>query len=68
MLDTNVVIYTIRNRPEEARLMFNRYEGDISISAVTLMELLYGAEKSEQRGAQSTRCGVLRSPVGGAAV
>ena len=49
MLDTNVVIHTIRNRPQEARRMFNRHEGDLSMSAVTLMELLYGAEKSEQR-------------------
>lgn len=46
LLDTNIVIYTIKNRPTIVRDTFNRYAGQLAISAVTLMELLYGAEKS----------------------
>lgn len=48
MLDTNVVIYTIRNRPEEVRRMFTLQQGRICVSTVTLMELIYGAERSTQ--------------------
>lgn len=46
MLDTNICIYAIKNRPPAVRETFNRYSGQLCISAVTLMELLYGAEKS----------------------
>lgn len=48
MLDTNIVIHVIKNRPEVARMRFNRHQGQICISSVTLMELVYGAEKSSQ--------------------
>jgi len=48
MLDTDTVIYTIKNKPEHMREKFNRYFGRLCISAVTLGELIYGAEKSEQ--------------------
>ncbi|MFV1977608.1 MAG: tRNA(fMet)-specific endonuclease VapC [Candidatus Scalindua sp.] len=46
MLDTNIVIYTIKNRPSEVREAFKRHEGQMCISSVTLGELIYGAEKS----------------------
>jgi len=46
MLDTNIVIYTIKNRPERARKAFNKHTGQICISAVTWGELVYGAEHS----------------------
>ena len=46
MLDTNMVIYTIKNRPEKVRRMFNQHEGQMCISMVTLGELIYGAERS----------------------
>ena len=48
MLDTNIVIYTINNRPEKVREAFKRHSGQMAISAVTLGELIYGAEKSSQ--------------------
>lgn len=48
MLDTNIVIYTIKNRPEKARESFKRHSDQMAISAVTLGELIYGAEKSSQ--------------------
>lgn len=46
MLDTNIVIYTMKNRPMKVRDAFNTREAQLCISSVTLMELLYGAEKS----------------------
>lgn len=46
LLDTNIVIYVIKHRPPEVREVFNRHRGRMAISAVTLAELLHGAEKS----------------------
>lgn len=46
MLDTNIVIYTIKKRPIEALNTFNAKVGQMCISAVTLAELMHGAEKS----------------------
>ena len=46
MLDTNICIFTIKNRPQKVREVFRRHSGQMCISTVTLMELIYGAEKS----------------------
>lgn len=46
MLDTNICIFTIKNKPQIVREAFGRHAGQLSISAITLMELVYGAEKS----------------------
>ncbi|MBM1200133.1 type II toxin-antitoxin system tRNA(fMet)-specific endonuclease VapC [Pseudomonas fragi] len=46
MLDTNICIFVIKNRPEYVRSYFRVHEGQLCISTVTLMELIYGAEKS----------------------
>jgi len=46
MLDTNIVIYTIKNKPDVVRMKFSARHGQMCISSVTLMELVYGAEKS----------------------
>lgn len=46
MLDTDIAIYTIKNRPEVVRLAFNAHAGQMCISSVTQMELVFGAEKS----------------------
>ncbi|WDY57455.1 type II toxin-antitoxin system tRNA(fMet)-specific endonuclease VapC [Pseudomonas sp. PSKL.D1] len=46
MLDTNICIFTIKNKPQQVREAFNRHHGQMAISTVTLMELVYGAEKS----------------------
>ncbi|WP_420812973.1 type II toxin-antitoxin system tRNA(fMet)-specific endonuclease VapC [Nitrincola schmidtii] len=48
MLDTNIVIYVIKNRPIEVLNTFNRYGGQMCISAITLAELMHGVEKSTQ--------------------
>lgn len=46
MLDTNICIYVIKNRPAGLRERFNRLADQLCCSAVTLGELIYGAEKS----------------------
>ncbi len=49
MLDTNICIYAIKNKPEQ---VFRRLKDNISaglcISAITLAELEYGVEKSSK--------------------
>lgn len=50
MLDTNIVIYTIKNRPKIVKEAFVAHYGQVCISTVTLMELIYGAEKSAAPG------------------
>ena len=46
LLDTNIVIYVIKRRPLSALQMFNEHTAHMAISAITLAELLHGAEKS----------------------
>lgn len=46
MLDTDISIYTLKRKPHEVKRMFNINAGAMSISTVTLGELLYGAENS----------------------
>ncbi len=46
MLDTNIATYTIKNKPSEVREAFKAHDGQMCISSVTLMELVYGAEAS----------------------
>jgi len=48
MLDTNIVIYTIKNRPSQLREAFKRHDNQMCISSVTYGELIYGAECSSQ--------------------
>ena len=48
LLDTNIVIYVIKRRPTEVLAAFNNNVTRMAISAVTLAELLHGAEKSSQ--------------------
>lgn len=49
MLDTNTCIYLIRQKPEKVLRHFKTHTvGDIGISAITLAELRFGVEKSQQ--------------------
>ena len=48
MLDTNIVIDTIKNRPLEVRDAFKRHQGQMCISTVTVGELIFSAERSAQ--------------------
>lgn len=47
LLDTNICIYAMTKRPEKIRRSFAENEGRMAISSVTIMELTYGAEKSQ---------------------
>ena len=40
MLDTNICIFTIKNKPESVREKFNRHSHQLCISSVTLTELM----------------------------
>lgn len=46
LLDTNIVIYVLKRRPVEVLPFFNENAGRMAISAITLAELVHGAEKS----------------------
>ena len=46
MLDTNIVIYTMKNKPTSVRSAFKKHDGRMCISSSTYMELVYGAERS----------------------
>lgn len=55
MLDTNTCIFTIKNKPFIVRRHFSEHEGELCISSVSLMELYFGAEKSERTKANMTQ-------------
>ena len=43
MLDTNICIYVINDRPSAVRRLFNERAEQLCISSVSLAELHYGA-------------------------
>ena len=48
MLDTNICIYIIKNRPTSVRAKFQEFHiGELCISSITVSELMYGAYKSQ---------------------
>ena len=49
MLDTNIVIYVLKNRPQNALKSFNQHATQMCISSITLAELIHGVEKSTRR-------------------
>jgi tRNA(fMet)-specific endonuclease VapC len=50
LLDTNICIYIRQNRPPEVLARFRRLKpGEAVLSVITYGELLYGAQKSQQR-------------------
>ena len=48
MLDTNIIIYTVKKRPEQVRKLFKQHSEQMCISTITLGELIFGAEHSQQ--------------------
>ena len=50
MLDTNICIYLIRQKPVQVLEKFQHYNlGDIGVSTITVAELQYGVAKSQQQ-------------------
>jgi tRNA(fMet)-specific endonuclease VapC len=48
LLDTNIIIYTMKDRPQQVKRRFLQHDGRMAISTVTLGELVFGAEHSQQ--------------------
>jgi tRNA(fMet)-specific endonuclease VapC len=48
MLDTNILIYTIKNRPAQVKKSFKQHAGQMCISSISVGELVFGAEHSRQ--------------------
>lgn len=46
LLDTNIVIYTMKNRPPEVRSRFNQHANQLCLSSVSYGELVYGCAHS----------------------
>ena len=49
LLDTDIVIHTMKNKPPLVREAFERFHEEIAIYSVTLMELYYGVERSSEK-------------------
>jgi len=48
MLDTNICIYIIKNRPQVVREKFQDFDiGELAISSITVSELYFGVYKSQ---------------------
>lgn len=48
MLDTNICIYIIKNKPQTVKERFKQFEiGELCISSITVSELMYGVYKSQ---------------------
>ena len=43
LLDTNIVIYTMKNRPQQVKRRFQQHHGQMGISTVTIGELVFGS-------------------------
>jgi tRNA(fMet)-specific endonuclease VapC len=49
LLDTNICVYIAKRRPAKTMARFEQLQpGDVGMSVVTLLELTYGALKSQQ--------------------
>ena len=51
LLDTNIALFVIRRRPPLAAAVFNQHAGRMAVSAITLAELMHGAEQSSRPAA-----------------
>jgi len=63
LLDTNICIYVIKRRPEN--VLFNlkkRAINELKISSITVAELMYGVEKSQNKEKNRTALAKFLSP------
>lgn len=64
MLDTNICIYIIKQKPAEVLARFNSYAvGDIAVSSITAAELWLGVWKSQQQERNQTALGQFLLPL-----
>ena len=56
LIDTNICIYIMNQRPHELIQKFKKFEiGQIAISSITVSELNYGVAKNQQKKRNSKR-------------
>ncbi|WP_290653365.1 type II toxin-antitoxin system VapC family toxin [Idiomarina sp.] len=55
MLDTNICIYIMKNKPAYLAPIFDEHARELCISSVTVMELQYGVENSQHRVSNAER-------------
>ena len=55
MLDTNICIHVLRDRPQNLRERFNSEADGLCISTIILTELLHGAAKSDRPALNRTK-------------
>lgn len=48
LLDTNIVIFALRDRPDIVRRRFSGARDQLAVSAITVAELAYGSERSSE--------------------
>lgn len=64
LLDTNICIYALKNRPAEVLARLQEVgRGAVALSVITVLELRQGAEKSQQREANHSRLDFFLSPM-----
>lgn len=49
LLDTNICIYVIKRRPPQVLDRFNEHAASLAVSAMTVAELYFGVENSQQK-------------------
>lgn len=64
LLDTNICVYSLKNRPPEVREQLQAVgRAAVAISVITVLELRHGAEKSQQREASMARLEFFLAPM-----
>ncbi len=64
MLDTNICIYIIKQKPPQVLAHFRSYQiGDIAVSSITVAELQYGVRKSQQPQRNQSALGQFLLPL-----
>ena len=64
LLDTNICIYALKNRPPEVLQKLREVgRAAVAVSVVTVMELRQGAEKSEQAAANHSKLDFFLHPM-----
>lgn len=64
LLDTNICVYMIKNKPIIVRERFERFvSGDIAVSSITAAELQYGVEKSAAKEKNALALGAFLLPL-----
>ena len=64
MLDTNICIYLIKQKPVSVLTYFEQYElGEIGISSITVAELQFGVSNSQKQEQNQTALDLFLAPL-----